>query len=1074
MRQQDTVWYKALSLQERSNLAKLPDFKLEEPQLTRSQRRLARWQGQRPFMEKDLFQQRLNQDEINEETLGYLLGENQDTLAERAGPLPLWARELLEAFAQAPTNASSTTPGMEDKQQQQSTYAFLALVTPVVISYQRRLHTGLSELIQAYSSVPFALEHAEHLCINQLRPHLRDLLSRTMVLEMHVASLSNLLDGDTPSTRFTSFIERISQKDIAFQLLQEYPVVARMLMKTMEQWLAVSLEMLQRLCQDWPLLTATFHPEGDPGLIEAITMDSGDRHRDGHTVTILSFTSGWRLVYKPRSLAIEQHFQQLLTWLNARGQEPPFYVTRLLDRGEYGWNEFIQVSPCTSPEEVHRFYQRQGSYLALLHVLAATDYHNENIIAMGEYPVLIDLESLFQPYFRSIREDAAPVDTPAEHLLAHSVLRVGMLPHRSWGYDQFAGIDLSGLGSSAGQLSPRESQYWENGGTDRMRIGRKHLPLFAGEQNRPTLIGQNINIADYCESLLAGFTHMYELLINLRTILLASEGPLSWFRDDEVRVILRPTHIYSLLLREGNHPDLLRDGLDRDRFFDKLWVHVRNFPYLTSVIAMERRDLWQGDIPIFTTHPQARTIWTSRGEQVNDFLTETAMETVHNRVKMLGAEDLRWQTWLIRASFTTLSLNQSAGHVRSYSSFVPSTVPTPQRLLDAARAFGDQLATQALRKEQFASWIGIHAFQEDQWSIAPLGLDLYGGLPGVTLFLAYLSSVTGDKHYQILAEAALANIRHRITHAPKSVQHIGGFSGWGSLIYTFAHLSVLWQQESLLQEAEQLAYRLADTIEQDTFLDVMHGAAGCIGSLDVLYKLKPTPDLLAIMTRCGNHLLTKAQTFPEGWGWITPLASKPLTGFSHGAAGVAWALLKLADTSGEQRFFAAALAALSYEEANFSEEDANWLDLREDNAINMVAWCHGATGIGLGRLASLPYLDTPAMRTDIERALQATLTRGFGQNHSLCHGDAGSLDYLLLAARLLPRDDLRQRAQEKTAILLESLDRYGSLSGVPLGVETPGLMVGLAGIGYGLLRCAAPDQVPSVLILEAPFVGQKR
>jgi lantibiotic modifying enzyme len=35
-------------------------------------------------------------------------------------------------------------------------------------------------------------------------------------------------------------------------------------------------------------------------------------------------------------------------------------------------------------------------------------------------------------------------------------------------------------------------------------------------------------------------------------------------------------------------------------------------------------------------------------------------------------------------------------------------------------------------------------------------------------------------------------------------------------------------------------------------------------------------------------------------------------------------------------------------------------------------------------------------------------------------------------------------------------------------VETPGFMVGLAGIGYQLLRLAEPENVPSALVLAPP------
>ncbi|MEW1847765.1 hypothetical protein AB0392_58245 [Nonomuraea angiospora] len=36
------------------------------------------------------------------------------------------------------------------------------------------------------------------------------------------------------------------------------------------------------------------------------------------------------------------------------------------------------------------------------------------------------------------------------------------------------------------------------------------------------------------------------------------------------------------------------------------------------------------------------------------------------------------------------------------------------------------------------------------------------------------------------------------------------------------------------------------------------------------------------------------------------------------------------------------------------------------------------------------------------------------------------------------------------------------------GVQVPGLMTGLAGIGYGMLRAAAPNRVPAVIALEPP------
>ncbi len=137
----------------------------------------------------------------------------------------------------------------------------------------------------------------------------------------------------------------------------------------------------------------------------------------------------------------------------------------------------------------------------------------------------------------------------------------------------------------------------------------------------------------------------------------------------------------------------------------------------------------------------------------------------------------------------------------------------------------------------------------------------------------------------------------------------------------------------------------------------------------------------------------------------------------------------------------------------------------------MTAWCHGAPGIGLARLRCLQHLDDAAIRAEINTALQTTLDQGFGHNHSLCHGDLGNLELLLQASLTLDDPQWKTQVDRLAAIILESIDKHGWLCGVPLGVETPGLMTGLAGIGYGLLRLAAPERVPSVLVLEHPLLN---
>lgn len=137
----------------------------------------------------------------------------------------------------------------------------------------------------------------------------------------------------------------------------------------------------------------------------------------------------------------------------------------------------------------------------------------------------------------------------------------------------------------------------------------------------------------------------------------------------------------------------------------------------------------------------------------------------------------------------------------------------------------------------------------------------------------------------------------------------------------------------------------------------------------------------------------------------------------------------------------------------------------------MVAWCHGAPGIGLARLEALEYIDDATLHAEIDAALQTSLAHGFGLNYCLCHGDMGNLEFVLSASRLLPQYE--DQVQRLTSMLLDSIERHGCVTGVPLGVETPGLMLGIAGTGYALLRLACAERIPPVLLLAPPCTATR-
>jgi type 2 lantibiotic biosynthesis protein LanM len=597
------------------------------------------------------------------------------------------------------------------------------------------------------------------------------------------------------------------------------------------------------------------------------------------------------------------------------------------------------------------------------------------------------------------------------------------------------------------------------------------MVLPAGEHS-PALndVSNTIDFSGHVDEIIGGYARMYERLIEHRAALMAPGGPIDSFRDDTTRVVLRPTHTYYALYRESAHPDLLRDGLDRDRHFDRLWAGVAHHPELEAVVGHEHADLLWGDIPLFTTRPGSRRIVSSSGDAIDQFLDESGLELVRARLQKMGPADRARQLWLVRSSLAAaMPAMDSTGRPPLCRLLAPSPISGASPL-DMARAVGDRLVGMALVDGGHASFLGEVAGANGGSVIRPMGPDLYSGLAGVALFLAWLGALTRDCSYTTSAGKVLQTIRRQVA-ARAGTAGIGGFSGWGSVVYSLSHIAVLLDDSSVQREAEALAGSLADSIDTDDQFDVLAGSAGLLLALLSLHRVTGSCHVLHCARRCGDHLIAAARRAGPGVGWSVRGLGLPLAGFSHGSAGIALSLLKLSESTRERSYRDVAIAAIAYERTLFDPEAGSWRDLRPDMAavapfVN--AWCHGAPGIGLGRLRGLASLDDASIRSEIEVAVETTLREGFDTNHSLCHGALGNLELPLAAARAMGRSDWQARVDSAARGLMQRLRSSGPVCGSLQGIETPGFMTGLAGIGYALLRLTDPDRVPSVLAMDPP------
>lgn len=511
-------WYHAATLRERQVSRPLahPSVALTEEQVKRATKRLERWKNQAVFRDPTIFKERLAMDSLSEQELFLLLAESGEQLQERMSSpaTSIWLAELLQALSFPEEDASSSFSA----RQEQHPITFLDVFGPLIAPGRDRLRQGVEQLARTSQALPFDAETVVDLFQETLAYQVQNAALRAVVLEMHIARLEDRLLGATSQERFTNFLGQLSERHRLRAFLQEYPVLARTLVTLIERWANVSLELLQHLCADWAEICATLNEGKDPGRLVALQGGAGDTHRGGRSVAILRFSSGFQVVYKPRPLALDQHFQELLAWINARQTMLPLRTMTILPKGQHSWIEFVEVYSCETEAEVARLYERQGMYLALLYMLNAVDFHYENILA-GEHPVLVDLEALFHPRFRAEEEEEAT------RFISDSVLRPIMLPQRLYlEEEEGEGLDLSGIGGGRKQVTPFLVSTWQESGTDLMHAVRERGELPEG-QNRPRLRGQDIDELAYKASVLKGFAAMYRLLTGHRDELLTTIPP---------------------------------------------------------------------------------------------------------------------------------------------------------------------------------------------------------------------------------------------------------------------------------------------------------------------------------------------------------------------------------------------------------------------------------------------------------------------------------------------------------------------------------------------------------------------
>ena len=546
----------------------------------------------------------------------------------------------------------------------------------------------------------------------------------------------------------------------------------------------------------WRRSVETILHSGADSRVAKIEGDLSDPHNGGHSVQIVSFEDGSRVVYKPKDLRLDVAWYALVERLNRA--EPPLELkaVRAIARDGYGWTEFIDHTGCADQEGCKRFFRRAGAWLALFHCFAANDMHQENMIAAGDHPVPIDLETILQAPAEEhkAQDPEEQAFDAAMETVANSVMMVGLLP----AYGRSPDNNVFAIGGMTADWNSKTKLKWNNINSDEMRPA-KSKEVGKTTPNLPHVDGRYAKFGDHIDDFIAGFEDYAKFLLHQSRD--AKQGGLfDGFAGVPVRKVIRATRFYYMLLQRLKNHRTMDDGVvwsAQADFIARLADWEKDSDPLWPLQRAERSALVALNVPHFVSPSDGNEIRDATGISIHTEAT-SGMDRARARVQSFDEQDIAWQITVITQN--TSSISRSAGPpARGVERKQPlrsdaDVAPTKEIFVAEADKIAEELSRYAIRRGPGAAWIGLDWLGDSEvFQLVCLGPELYNGVSGIAVFLAAHAAVTGRKSSGELALAGMSHLRKnlRSRNAARMARSlgIGGATGLGSIVYALTVMS---------------------------------------------------------------------------------------------------------------------------------------------------------------------------------------------------------------------------------------------------------------------------------------------
>ncbi|NFN86353.1 type 2 lantipeptide synthetase LanM [Clostridium sporogenes] len=825
--------------------------------------------------------------------------------------------------------------------------------------------------------------------VKKLYREIKDSTQSLLVYDINIRRKNNELIGENPEEEYHNYIKNFFNIYI-YDVIKNYHIWYKRLEVIIYQNLLFISEFMNDLIENTKNIFNFFNVDN----LKLVSIKFfGDIH-NGKCVVCCTFNE-IKLLYKPTLANIDILFNDVcqLTCEDL--------CLKNLHLKTHAWCLYIENAQCEKQDDIKLYYKNCGFLLSLIYALNGIDIHNENIIANGVNPIIVDYETIVAPILTSKNMFSE------NDFLDKSVFRTAMLPMK---YNRkFEGInDCSSIGEKIEVetiekklINKFRADVYEKRDKIRKSDTEKYLPRYGNLA---------YGVSNYYPQLISGFELGYSEIQKNKVKIIEK---ITNARNKIIRVVLRSTIIYKQLLNRISAPDMLYDENHTRDFLRRILSKSIDSWITQEIIESEITQLLQGNIPYFYMNISENEIF-DRNNKVGK--VPVPVTDIISKINTMDSKEKNFQLNLIEIAFNIKGYNFITIH--SDKSNIEKEI---HYMREESKYYGKYISLQK-------NWQGHYRYDF-------MNLGIYEGEVGLT-FLDY-----GDRQLDLDNKKVLDKLFIKIFNDGD----FGYLNGLSSINFLLANTN--WFNQRELNYYSRKITSLINKNKQDipkeleNNYDFIDGMSGLIITLYLLY-LKKNKDLYK-----STNKEIKKSILKIGMHLVCSIKNNEVKcsgGLAHGELGIIVALQ---------------IIQKEYEDNNCLDIVENIEKKQDINEIKTNHWCNGLTGYLVAEYI-LYRLDKKESRKDIINDIAYKILSNFtyDEDYSLCHGNMGVLDVLLV----LERENLLDSMNLNIYKNIEE-KYFQSLNNKEILKTDISLFTGISGIEYYMKRKSS--KLESVLTL---------